>query len=160
MLMPFIVWDCMHGLCRASPSGQALVGPRRRCVSNPLQHAGASIGPTLSCNEMGGLTLVAPHAGVHWVMLGWNKTKDFNLAWLRKDLAAVDRARTPWLIAVIHPPWYALATNYNSQVPMSTVDGAHALAECGHPCALVHTGNPKKPTQKKGCMHHACMPWC
>ena len=47
-------------------------------------------------------------------MLGWNKTKDFNLAWLRKDLAAVDRARTPWLIAVIHPPWYALATNHNS----------------------------------------------
>lgn len=27
--------------------------------------------------------------------------------WLRADLAAVDRARTPWLIVVTHPPWYA-----------------------------------------------------
>ncbi|KAK9839253.1 hypothetical protein WJX81_004396 [Elliptochloris bilobata] len=45
-------------------------------------------------------------AGVHWVMLGWTKTKEHNLDWLRADLAAVERARTPWLIAVIHPPWY------------------------------------------------------
>ena len=44
-------------------------------------------------------------------MLGWTKTKDFDLTWLRKDLAAVDRERTPWLIAVIHPPWYALTMN-------------------------------------------------
>ena len=53
------------------------------------------------------LTAAAPHAGVHWVMLGWTKTRDFDLDWLRKDLAAVDRAHTPWLVAVIHPPWCA-----------------------------------------------------
>jgi len=26
--------------------------------------------------------------------------------WLRRDLAAVDRTRTPWLIVMMHAPWY------------------------------------------------------
>ena len=28
-------------------------------------------------------------------------------AWLRRDLASVDRGRTPWLIAAMHAPWCA-----------------------------------------------------
>lgn len=28
------------------------------------------------------------------------------MAWLRADLAAVDRSRTPWLIVGMHAPWY------------------------------------------------------
>ena len=98
---------------------------------------------TLYPNKRCGLTLAAPHAGVHWVMLGWTKTKDFNLTWLRKDLAAVDRERTPWLIAVIHPPWCAPATNHSLQIPVSAVDGAHALADCVP--ALTCIGNPSNP---------------
>eukprot|EP00966_Prymnesium_polylepis_P096586 2237706-Prymnesium_polylepis.2 len=26
--------------------------------------------------------------------------------WLRRDLAAVDRAQTPWLVVMMHAPWY------------------------------------------------------
>ena len=29
------------------------------------------------------------------------------LAWLEKELAAVDRRRTPWLVVMMHAPWYA-----------------------------------------------------
>ncbi|KAJ7549714.1 hypothetical protein O6H91_04G020100 [Diphasiastrum complanatum] len=47
--------------------------------------------------------------GVHFVMLGgyvdYSRTGD-QYAWLKKDLAEVDRSLTPWLIAVFHPPWY------------------------------------------------------
>ncbi|KAG2561748.1 hypothetical protein PVAP13_8KG211400 [Panicum virgatum] len=34
-------------------------------------------------------------------------------AWLRRDLAAVDRRRTPWLLVLMHVPWYN--TNYAHQ---------------------------------------------
>ncbi|KAK9825687.1 hypothetical protein WJX81_004210 [Elliptochloris bilobata] len=48
-------------------------------------------------------------AGAHVVMLGsyaayLEDSEQF--AWLRRDLASVDRSRTPWLIAVMHAPWY------------------------------------------------------
>ncbi|CAL4981291.1 unnamed protein product [Urochloa decumbens] len=33
--------------------------------------------------------------------------------WLRRDLAAVDRRRTPWLVVLMHVPWYN--TNYAKQ---------------------------------------------
>ena len=47
--------------------------------------------------------------GVHWLML--SSYTDFSanspqLQWLRADLAVVDRAVTPWLLAVLHAPWY------------------------------------------------------
>ena len=48
---------------------------------------GSHVGSTSYPNKAGGVTLAVPHAGVHWVMLGWTKTKDFDLTWLRKDLA-------------------------------------------------------------------------
>jgi len=35
--------------------------------------------------------------------------------WLTRDLASVDRRRTPWLIAVLHTPWYTS----NRHHPMS-----------------------------------------
>ncbi|KAL4182569.1 hypothetical protein AMTRI_Chr11g150760 [Amborella trichopoda] len=49
-------------------------------------------------------------SGVHVLMLG--SYTDFNQGsaqyqWLRSDLAKVDRKRTPWLIALIHAPWYS-----------------------------------------------------
>lgn len=28
------------------------------------------------------------------------------MAWLKRDLAAVDRSRTPWLVVGMHAPWY------------------------------------------------------
>ncbi|XP_051135312.1 purple acid phosphatase 18-like [Andrographis paniculata] len=48
-------------------------------------------------------------AGVHAIMLGSYTDYDENseqYAWLKADLAKVDRKRTPWLIALFHVPWY------------------------------------------------------
>ncbi|XP_024515666.1 purple acid phosphatase 18 [Selaginella moellendorffii] len=48
-------------------------------------------------------------AGAHVLMLG--SYADFGqrspqYKWLQADLARIDRKRTPWLIAVLHAPWY------------------------------------------------------
>ena len=32
--------------------------------------------------------------------------------WLEADLAAVDRTKTPWLLVLIHAPWYNSNTNH------------------------------------------------
>ncbi|KAI4370183.1 hypothetical protein MLD38_018557 [Melastoma candidum] len=47
--------------------------------------------------------------GVHVVMLG--SYADFHerseqYQWLRNDLAKVDRGRMPWVVALLHAPWY------------------------------------------------------
>ncbi|KAI0497878.1 hypothetical protein KFK09_021116 [Dendrobium nobile] len=48
-------------------------------------------------------------AGVHVIMLGsytdYGEYSD-QYAWLKADLAKVDRERTPWLLALLHVPWY------------------------------------------------------
>ncbi|GFP97075.1 probable purple acid phosphatase 20 [Phtheirospermum japonicum] len=48
-------------------------------------------------------------AGVHVLMLG--SYADFEpgsdqYRWLQADLSRVDRSKTPWLVAVVHAPWY------------------------------------------------------
>ncbi|CAK9237162.1 unnamed protein product [Sphagnum troendelagicum] len=48
-------------------------------------------------------------AGVHVLMLASYADFDEDSSqykWLQADLARVDRSRTPWLIAVLHAPWY------------------------------------------------------
>lgn len=48
-------------------------------------------------------------AGVHVIMLGSYTDYDPKSAqfkWLQADLKKVDRSRTPWLIVVLHAPWY------------------------------------------------------
>jgi len=47
--------------------------------------------------------------GAHWIMLG--SYTDYTpgspqLEWLALDLASVNRTQTPWLLAVLHSPWY------------------------------------------------------
>lgn len=37
-----------------------------------------------------------------WCFLIENQYK-----WLERDLANVDRSKTPWLVATWHPPWYS-----------------------------------------------------
>ena len=37
-------------------------------------------------------------------------TPTTQVAWLREDLAAVDRSKTPWVIAMSHFPFYLAAT--------------------------------------------------
>lgn len=55
--------------------------------------------------------------GAHWIMLGSYtdfETGSPQLEWLAKDLASVDRTRTPWLFAAVHAPWYNSNTaHYN-----------------------------------------------
>jgi hypothetical protein len=38
--------------------------------------------------------------------------------WLRQDLMAVDRARTPWVFSVHHKPPYSCSTNHGSDIPL------------------------------------------
>ena len=48
-------------------------------------------------------------AGLHVIMLGCYvdfSRKSEQYQWLEKDLAKVDRSRTPWLIVGMHAPWY------------------------------------------------------
>jgi acid phosphatase type 7 len=49
-------------------------------------------------------------AGAHILMLGsyveYGSSSE-QYEWLVRDLARVDRSRTPWLIAVLHAPWYS-----------------------------------------------------
>ncbi|ONK75004.1 uncharacterized protein A4U43_C03F12310 [Asparagus officinalis] len=55
-------------------------------------------------------------AGVHVIMLGsytdYDEGSD-QYAWLKEDLAKVDRERTPWLLVLLHVPWYN--SNYAHQ---------------------------------------------
>jgi Icc-related predicted phosphoesterase len=48
-------------------------------------------------------------AGVHVIMLGsyveFDEGSDQHM-WLQLDLMKVDRSRTPWVIVVLHAPWY------------------------------------------------------
>jgi hypothetical protein len=43
------------------------------------------------------------------------------LAWLKKDLASVDRKKTPWVIAAGHRPWYVSTSEVSNRewVPFS-----------------------------------------
>jgi hypothetical protein len=59
------------------------------------------------------------HGAVHFVML--SSEHDFNTtglqyAWLEKELASVDRSRTPWLIVSAHRPMYVSSTSTGKPV--------------------------------------------
>ncbi|XP_058107627.1 purple acid phosphatase 22-like [Magnolia sinica] len=57
-------------------------------------------------------------AGVHVVMLGSYTNFDMDSAqykWLQADLAKVDRKRTPWLVALLHAPWYNTNTAHQGE---------------------------------------------
>ncbi|XP_028784928.1 purple acid phosphatase 22 [Neltuma alba] len=57
-------------------------------------------------------------AGAHVLMLG--SYIDFHVdsdqyKWLQADLARVDRRKTPWLIALLHAPWYNTNTAHQGE---------------------------------------------
>ena len=49
-------------------------------------------------------------AGAHVIMLGcyvdYGRDSE-QFAWLQRDLASIDRRRTPWVIVGMHAPWCA-----------------------------------------------------
>ncbi|KAM7468273.1 hypothetical protein LguiB_015835 [Lonicera macranthoides] len=57
-------------------------------------------------------------AGVHVIMLG--SYTDFNpgssqYSWLESDLRKVDRKKTPWLVVLVHAPWYNSNTAHQGE---------------------------------------------
>ncbi|KAL3532076.1 hypothetical protein ACH5RR_005597 [Cinchona calisaya] len=57
-------------------------------------------------------------AGVHVIMLGSYTDFDPTSAqykWLQKDLKKVDRSRTPWLVVLVHAPWYNSNTAHQGE---------------------------------------------
>jgi acid phosphatase type 7 len=59
--------------------------------------------------------------------------------WLKKDLATVDRSRTPWLLVSLHAPWYNSNTEHQGDgeamrvalEPVFIAAGVNAIF-CGH----------------------------
>ncbi|GAV60757.1 Metallophos domain-containing protein/Metallophos_C domain-containing protein, partial [Cephalotus follicularis] len=57
-------------------------------------------------------------AGVHVVMLGSYTNFDPNsdqYAWLQADLGMVDRSKTPWIVVLLHAPWYNSNTAHQGE---------------------------------------------
>jgi hypothetical protein len=69
--------------------------------------------------------------GVHWVGLSSYSPvgeRSPQRAWLAADLAAVDRAVTPWVIVTMHAPWYnSNAKHQNDPEPGATRDAFEAM---------------------------------
>ncbi|KAJ9184457.1 hypothetical protein P3X46_004182 [Hevea brasiliensis] len=57
-------------------------------------------------------------SGVHVIMLGSYTDFDPNspqYKWLQADLGKVDRAKTPWILVLIHAPWYNSNTAHQGE---------------------------------------------
>ncbi|KAF1862398.1 hypothetical protein Lal_00026930 [Lupinus albus] len=69
-------------------------------------------------------------AGVHITMLGSYTDFDSNsdqYKWLQADLQKVDRNVTPWVVVIIHAPWYNSNTAHQGEY--ETVDGKAQLED-------------------------------
>lgn len=51
--------------------------------------------------------------------------------WLARDLAAVDRSRTPWLIVMMHAPWYSSNAKHWEESELSRLDLEPLLVGAG-----------------------------
>lgn len=63
----------------------------------------------VGCYDFGNSFYSFQAGPVHFLMLNaYTRAGEGSeqLAWVRRDLAAVDRARFPWVVAVTHCPWY------------------------------------------------------
>ena len=57
-------------------------------------------------------------AGTHIIMLGSYTDFDVDSAqykWLEADLARVDRNKTPWILVLLHAPWYNTNTAHQGE---------------------------------------------
>lgn len=69
-------------------------------------------------------------AGVHIIMLG--SYTDFSVGseqynWLKSDLSKVDKSTTPWIVVVIHAPWYN--SNFAHRGESASVDMKAAMED-------------------------------
>lgn len=86
--------------------------------------------PYEECGSPSNLFYSFEAGGVHVIMLG--SYADFGpgsdqFRWLRSDLGRVDRRRTPWLVAVVHAPWYS--SNADHQEEYESVGMKRAMEE-------------------------------
>lgn len=51
--------------------------------------------------------------------------------WLERDLANVDRSKTPWLVATWHPPWYSSYKAHYREVECMRVEMEELLYSYG-----------------------------
>lgn len=68
------------------------------------------------------------------------------VAWLREDLAKVDRARTPWLIAAMHAPWYN--SNLAHQLEAEDMRSVMEPILFSYGVDLVFAGDPPAPSPR------------
>jgi hypothetical protein len=84
-------------------------------------------------------SVVLGFAATHFVMIGayaeYGPDSE-QIRWLHADLSAVDRAITPWLIAIFHPPMY------NTYIAHYKVRAINALAYSHLPFAHVQQHVP------------------
>ena len=80
-------------------------------------------------------------AAVHIIMLGSyadNGRDSAQFAWLQRDLASIDRGRTPWVIVGMHIPWYSSNEQHQGEVGVSAPKGTEeGNLGCKHD-VLVH----------------------
>ncbi|XP_057958200.1 purple acid phosphatase 15-like [Malania oleifera] len=72
--------------------------------------------------------------GIHFIMLGtytsYDRSSD-QYKWLQRDLAAVDRKVTPWLVATWHAPWYSTYKAHYREVECMRVEMEDMLYNYG-----------------------------
>mmetsp|Transcript_4788 Transcript_4788/g.15570 ORF Transcript_4788/g.15570 Transcript_4788/m.15570 type:complete len:373 (+) Transcript_4788:458-1576(+) len=76
-------------------------------------------------------------------------------AWLRRDLAAIDRAATPWVIVMMHAPWYNSNSGHAGEAELMRRDLEPLLFEAGVDLVLsghVHAYERSRPVYD-GCSH-------
>lgn len=57
-------------------------------------------------------------AGTHVIMLGSYvefDAKSDQYRWLQADLAKIDRKKTPWVVVLLHAPWYNTNTAHQGE---------------------------------------------
>lgn len=99
-------------LRRRNTTSGALHAPPRGCKRAPrrtaTQHAAPSLPPAAAA---------------------YSRSSE-QYAWLHRDLAAVDRARTPWVIVVFHAPWYNSNYAHQARTAGGGGRGGPAAAAC------------------------------
>ncbi|KAG0555199.1 hypothetical protein KC19_12G152000 [Ceratodon purpureus] len=83
-------------------------------------------------------------AGVHVLMLGSYAEFDSSSAqykWLQADLAKVDRTKTPWLIAMLHAPWYNSNTAHQGETESTDMMAAMETLLYQHNVDILFAGH-------------------
>jgi hypothetical protein len=80
------------------------------------------------------------------------------LTFMKADLAGVDRAKTPWVVALVHKDWSMEAEAFKAFAPILNAGGVDLLF-CGHVCIpWRHLENEEGVPASGGCARSRCAP--